>query len=270
MFLAARRGVALIVITVVVTVIAVALLADSAVLLANDVQRAGAVLRGRIGPGTFIVRGVLLGRRVLGAAVLGVCLLLAGPVLQPLPELTGARLAVGVLLLGAVLALGVLNATELLAGVISLACAFSLACAVICAGPVLGLLRRLTVLADAELPGTGFADSGLASYRLAGSAVLLADPELAGRVAVGRARLPWLPELVVGRLLAGAVAALTGLLDGGELSRPVLRLLPLLRAGLLLRSPVLTCPCTGDRRAGGPRCSARRCRCPDRRRTGRG
>jgi hypothetical protein len=52
--------------------------------------------------------------------------------------------------------------------------------------------------------------------------------------------LPCLPELVVGRLPALAVDALTDLLDGGELTRPVLRLLPLLRAGLLLRSPVLT------------------------------
>ncbi len=163
-------------------------------------------------------------------------MLLAGPVLLPRPELTRARLAVGVLLVVAVLALGVLDATELLAGTVSLACA------VVCASPVLGLLRRLTVLADAELPGTGLADGGLAGSGLAGSAILLAGPELSGRVVVGRARLPCLPEPVVGRLLARAVDALTGLLDGGELSRPVLRLLPLLRAGLLLRSPVLTGP----------------------------
>jgi len=232
LFLATGRGVALVVITaVVVTVIAVDRRADGAVLLANDVQRAGAVLRGRIGLGTFIVRAVLLGGRVLGPAVLGVCLLLVGPVLLPLPELTYARLAVGVLPLVAVLALGVLDATELLAGI------HALACAVICAILVLGLLRRLTVLACAELPGTG-----LAGGERSGSAILLADPELSGRVVVGRARLPCLPELVVGCLLARAIAAVTALLGGGELGRSVLRLLPLLRVGLLLRSPVLTGP----------------------------
>jgi hypothetical protein len=181
------------------------------------------------------VRAVLLGPRVLnaavlGAAVLGVSLLLAGRVLLPLPELTGARLAVEVLLLVAVLALGGRDRTELLAGTVSLADG------VVCARPVLRLLRRLTVLADAGLARTGLAGTGLAGTGLTSSAVLLADPELAGRVAVGRARLPCLPELVVGHLLARAVEALTGLLDGGELSRPVLRLLPLLRAGLLRRS----------------------------------
>ena len=97
------------------------------------------------------MRAVLLGRRVLGAAVLGVSLLLAGRVLLPLPELTRARLAVEVLLLVAVLALGVLDSTELLAGTVSLADG------VVCARPVLRLLRRLTVLTDAGLAGTGLA-----------------------------------------------------------------------------------------------------------------
>ena len=186
------------------------------------------------GRASAIVRGVLCvwAPRTVWAPPYG-RLLAADRSRTAAPTRTGRRacLAVGVLLVVAVLAIGVLDATELLVGTVSLACA------VVCASPVLGLLRRLTVLADAELPGTGLADGGLT-----GSAILLAGPELSGRVVVGRARLPCLPEPVVGRLLAVAVDALTGLLDGGELSRPVLRLLPLLRTGLLLRSPVLTGP----------------------------
>ena len=164
--------------------VAAGLAADGRVLLAGDVERAGAVT----------ARTHRTGQRRVRAVVTGI----------------------------AVLPLGVLRATGWQPGPISLAGA------VVRTADVLGLLGRLTVLVGGVLRVGRLAVTRRWVTRLLG------DP-----VDVGGARLPRLPVLVVGRLLADAIDALAALatltlLADSELSRPVL-CLRLLRAGLLLR-----------------------------------
>ena len=168
LLLPARGGVTLVVVTVVVvsllavsllavSLLAVPLLADGAVLVASDVERAGAVLRGRAGLGGGVLRAVTLGPAVLGIAVLGIAVLFPGG----------------------------LGAAGLRAGTVSLDGA------AIRIGYVLGLLGGLTVLVDGVLRV-----ARLRGARLRG-----------GPLDVGWVRLPCLPVLVIGRLLAGAVAS---------------------------------------------------------------
>ena len=100
------------------------------------------------------------------------------------------------------------------------------------AAQLLGRLLRARVLAGFVLRVTSRREPE----------VLRRARRLPGRVVLCCAGLPCLPVLVVGRLLAVRVHALAAQLDGGELTRAVLRLpLLLVRYGLL-RGSVRTGP----------------------------